>query len=303
MTKKGKGTLMNKSILITGAGSGIGKALTELSAQRGFTVLATYRTPGDGEALAGIPNVRPIRMDLTSADDITRAVTEVKALVGDAGLYAIVNNAGLGYAAPFEYADEARGREVMEVNVMAPFRIVQAFLPLLRQHSAQHDVKARVVNVSSWAAALGQPFIPFYNASKFALTGLTESMFYDLGLLDIHVVLASPGITKTPLLGKTIGSSSESLASMNAEGRARYQPLLEHYHALGIEYGSASFVRTPEQVAQKLLRTIEAKRPRFKYDLSTDACLVNRFIAPFFPWKAKVAMNRRTFRLRSGALQ
>jgi NAD(P)-dependent dehydrogenase (short-subunit alcohol dehydrogenase family) len=239
-------------------------------------------------------------MDVTDAEDVTRAASEVAASVGPEGLYAILNNAGIAYAAPFEFADEERGREVMEVNVMAPFRIAQTFLPLLKLHNAKSDVKARIVNISSWAGTLGQPFIPFYNASKFAITGLTESMFYDLGLLDVHVVLASPGTTKTPLLGKTTRAGTESLDHMTPEGRARYQPLLEHYATLSVEYGSSPLFQTPEQAAKKLLRIVDAKRPRFKYDLSVDACVVNQFIARFVPWPLKVAMNRSMFRLSNG---
>jgi NAD(P)-dependent dehydrogenase (short-subunit alcohol dehydrogenase family) len=291
---------MKKSILVTGATSGIGRAATELFASHGYLVFATYRKADDGAALASIENVHPIRMDVTNADDVTRAASEVAARVGPDGLYAVLNNAGIAYAAPFEFADEERGREVMEVNVMAPFRIAQKFLPLLKLHNAKNDVKARIVNISSWAGTLGQPFIPFYNASKFAITGLTESMFYDLGLLDVHVVLASPGTTKTPLLGKTTRAGTESLDQMTPEGRARYQPLLDHYATLSVEYGSSPLFQTPEQAAKKLLRIVDTKRPRFRYDLSTDAWMVNRFIARFVPWTLKVAMNRSMFRLSKG---
>src|ERR1700677_4250899 len=291
---------MKKSILVTGATSGIGRAATELFASHGYLVFATYRKAEDGAALASIANVHPIRMDVTNADDVTRAASEVAASVGADGLYAILNNAGIAYAAPFEFADEERGREVMEVNVMAPFRIAQKFLPLLKLHNAMNDVKARIVNISSWAGALGQPFIPFYNASKFAISGLTESMFYDLGLLDVHVVLASPGITKTPLLGKTTRGGTESLEAMPREARSRYEPLLRHYATLSAEYGSSSLFQTPEQVARKLLRIVEAKRPKYAYDLAPDACLVNRFISRFLPWCLKVAMNRSTFHLSEG---
>lgn len=277
---------MKKSILVTGAGSGIGRAAAELFARHGYRVFATYRSADDRDALAAIGDVHPIAMDVTKGDDISRAVEEVSARVGADGLYATLNNAGITYAAPFEFADEARGREVMDVNVMAPFRVAQRFLPLLQQHNRRSDVKARIINISSWAGALGQPFIPFYNASKFAIAGLSESMFYDLGLLDVHVVLASPGITKTPLLGKTTRAGIESLEHMPAEGRERYAPLLAHCATLSAEYGSSPWFQTPEQVAKKLLPIVEAKRPRFKYELATDACFVGedpRAVRPLAP--------------------
>ncbi len=290
-----------KSVFLTGAGSGIGRASAEAFASAGYRVFATHRSREDGDALARVPNVVPLRMDVTSADDIARAVAIVSRHVGDDGLYAVINNAGLNYAAPFEFADETRGREVMEVNVMAPFRIAQALLPLLVRYNARNAVKARIINISSWAATLGQPFIPFYNASKFALSGLSESMFYDLGLLDVHVVLASPGITKTPMLGKTMRTGTESLAGMTTEGRARYEPLLSHFATLGASYSGSRMFQTPEQVAAKLLRVVEKARPAYQQDLSPDACFVNRFLGRFAPWWLKATMNRRTFRLTSVA--
>jgi len=295
---------VKRAILVTGAGSGIGKAAVELLASSGFEVFATYRSSADGAALAGLANVQPICMDVTSAEEIDRAYQAIEAQVGDAGLYAIVNNAGITYAAPFEFADEGHARQVMEVNLMAPFRISKKFLPLLQRHNANidGDAKARIVNISSWAASLGQPFIGFYNASKFALAGLSESMFYDLGLLGIHVVLASPGTTKTPLLGKTTGGATEVLDSMPLEGRARYEPLLTHFASIGAQYSSSPLFQGPQQVARKLLRILEARKPRYAYDLSLDACVVNRFIARFAPWKMKVAMNRSIFQLSGSKL-
>lgn len=290
---------MNRSILVTGAGSGIGKATAARLGAAGHRVFATYRSDADGQALGALPGVVPLRVDVTRADDVARAVSEVTRAVGDEGLFALVNNAGLNYAAPFEFADEARGRELMDVNVMAPFRVTQAFLPLLVQHNARSRVKARVINISSWASTFGQPFIAFYNASKFALAGLSESMFYDLGLLDVHVVLASPGVTKTPMLGKTTRAGTESLAHMPPEGRARYAPLLEHFAQLGASYGDSAMFPTPERVATKLVRVVLAKRPRYQQDLALDACFVNRFLTRFTPFCLKAAMNRRIFRLKA----
>ena len=84
------------------------------------------------------------------------------------------------------------------------------------------------MNIASWAGVMASPFIGFYNATKYGLAGLTESMYYDLGLLDIHAVLAIPGITKTPLLTKTTGTALASLDIMPPEAQARYRPYLEH---------------------------------------------------------------------------
>ncbi|MDR3679931.1 MAG: SDR family NAD(P)-dependent oxidoreductase [Flavipsychrobacter sp.] len=210
---------MKKSILITGASSGMGLANTIFFSRNGYLVFATYRSQKDGDELKKLKNVHPVKMDVTNVFDIQNAFTEVSGILGKDGLFAIINNAGINYTAPFEFVDEKRARQVMDVNIMAPYKITQVFIPLLKKHNAKNDTKARVVNIASWAGYLGQPFIPFYNASKAALIGLSESMYYDLGLLDIHVVLASPGVTKTPLLEKTTDDGIQNLRGFQKKAR------------------------------------------------------------------------------------
>src|SRR5690349_20810025 len=129
---------MKKSILITGASSGMGLAYTVLFARNNYQVFATYRNSKDGDMLRKIKNVHPVKMEVTSAADIKLAFAEISGIVGNSGLYAIVNNAGIMYTAPFEYADEERARQLIEVNLMAPFRITQTFIPLLKKHNANN---------------------------------------------------------------------------------------------------------------------------------------------------------------------
>jgi NAD(P)-dependent dehydrogenase (short-subunit alcohol dehydrogenase family) len=288
---------MKKSILITGASSGMGLANTILFAQKNYQVFATYRNSKDEDKLKKLKNVHPIKMDVTSSEDIKNAFKQVSDTVGDDGLYAIINNAGITYTAPFEFADERRAREVMEVNVMAPYKITQTFIPLLKNHNSLNNVKARVINIASWAGYLGQPFIPFYNASKAALIGLSESMFYDLGLLDIHVVLASPGITKTPLLEKTTEDGVANVQGFTKEGQEFYKPYFDHYKTLSESSRNSKFFQTPEDIAAKLFKIAEAKTPKFKYHLAMDAVIVDKFMTKFIPFSWRVAMNKRMFKL------
>lgn len=288
---------MKKSILVTGATSGMGKAFTELFSQNGFQVFATYRNSKDADALKKIKNVYPVKMDVTSESDIQLALHEITSVIREDGLYAIINNAGITYTAPFEYANETRAREVMEVNVMAPFKITQVFIPLMKVYNRKNTVKARVINIASWAGYLGQPFIPFYNASKAALIGLSESMYYDLGLLDIHVVLASPGVTKTPLLEKTTNDGVSSLKGFPEEGQKFYKPYFDHYKTLSESSRNSKFFPTPEEIAKKVLKIIEVKEPKFKYNLAIDAIIVDKIMTKFIPFRWRVAMNKRMFKL------
>jgi len=288
---------MKKSILITGATSGMGLANTILFAQNGYQVFATYRNEKDKGELSKLKNVHPVKMEVTSSDDIQQAFQEISNIVGDNGLYAIINNAGIMYSAPFEYADEARARQVMDINLMAPFKITQTFIPLLKKHNAQSAIKARVINVASWAGYIGQPFIPFYNASKFGLIGLSESMYYDLGLLDIHVALASPGVTRTPMLGKATDDGTSNLLALPKAAHDFYKPYLDHIKQMGESSGNSKFLPTADDLAKKLFKIVESKKPKHKYNLGMDAAFMDNIMTKFIPLSWRFALNKRMYKL------
>jgi NAD(P)-dependent dehydrogenase (short-subunit alcohol dehydrogenase family) len=236
-------------------------------------------------------------MDVTNADDILQAFQQLSSVVGNGGLYAIINNAGIAYTAPFEYADDKKARQVIEVNLIAPYKITQVFLPLLKKYNTYNSTKARVINIASWAGYIGQPFIPFYNASKAGLIGLSESMYYDLGLLDIHVVLASPGVTKTPLLSKTGEDGIQNLQTFPKAGRDFYKPYLDHLKTMSEGSRNSRFFPTPENLAKKLYKIVESKTPKFKYNLAMDAVFMDKIMTKVIPFSWRVAMNKRLFKL------
>lgn len=288
---------MNRPIFITGATSGIGQATTRLLAKRGHDVFATYRDPRDRAALAMLARVHPVQMDISDPAQIRSAMSEIADTLADDGLYAVINNAGIGYTAPFEFANVDRVREIIEVNLIAPYLVTQASIPLLRRYNESNSVKARVINVASWAGMMATPFIGFYNATKAGLVGLSESMYYDLGLLDIHTVLANPGITKTPLHAKTTGAALESLASMPAGDRERYRPYLEHFATMGDRSDGVKMLLSPEQAAAKLAAIVDARKPRYKYNLAVDAKLIDSVVTRWLPFTVRAAINRRMYRL------
>jgi NAD(P)-dependent dehydrogenase (short-subunit alcohol dehydrogenase family) len=228
---------------------------------------------------------------------IQRAVSEIEDALGMDGLYAVINNAGIGYTAPFEFANVDRVREIIEVNLIAPYLVTQASIPRLRRYNESNSVKARVINVASWAGMMATPFIGFYNATKAGLVGLSESMYYDLGLLDIHTVLANPGITKTPLHAKTTGAALESLDSMPAGDRERYRPYLEHFATMGDRSDGVKMLLTAEQAAARIVAIVGTRKPRFKYNLAVDAKVVDGILTRFLPFTARARINRRMYRV------
>jgi NAD(P)-dependent dehydrogenase (short-subunit alcohol dehydrogenase family) len=287
---------MNKPILITGATSGIGQATTRLLSERGYDVFATYRDPRDRAALATLAGVHPVQMDVSDAAQIRHAVSEIDDALGDDGLYAVINNAGIAYTAPFEYTELERVQEIIDINLIAPYLVTQACLPLLRRHNESNQTKSRVLNIASWAGLWASPFIGFYNATKYGLVGLTESMYYDLGLLDIHAVLVVPGITKTPLLAKTTDNALASLDVMPSEGQDRYRPYLEQFATMG-NTSDTRMLLTPAQAADKIAAIVDTRKPHFQYNLAIDAKLVNSFVTRWLPFRARAAINRRMYRL------
>jgi NAD(P)-dependent dehydrogenase (short-subunit alcohol dehydrogenase family) len=288
---------MKKTILITGASTGMGLADTIFFAQKGYLVFATYRNDKDKSKLNELKNVYPIKMDVTNGDDIQQAFQKISNIVGGNGLYAIINNAGIMYTAPFEYADEERARQMIEVNLMAPFKITQTFIPLLKKYNSSNAIKARVINIASWAGYIGQPFIPFYNASKAGLIGLSESMYYDLGLLDIHVVLASPGVTRTSMLAKATEDGDNNLQALPKEGQVFYKPYLDHRKAMGESSGNSKFLPTADVLAKKLYKIVESKKPKHKYNLAMDAVFMDKIMTKFIPLSWRFALNKTVYKL------
>jgi NAD(P)-dependent dehydrogenase (short-subunit alcohol dehydrogenase family) len=288
---------MNKAILLTGATSGIGQATTHELSTRGYDVFAGYRNPHDRAALAELPGVHPVQIDVSDPVAIKRAASEVDDALGNDGLYAVINNAGISYTAPFEVAQLDRVRQVIDVNLVAPYLVTQASIPMLRRHNEANSIKSRVLNVASWAGMMASPFIGFYNATKFGLVGLTESMYYDLGMLDIHAVLAIPGITKTPLLTKTTDGASASLDAMSTVDQERYRPYLDHFATMSESSDKMRMLLTPEQAARKIATIVDARKPRFQYNLAIDAKIVDGIVTRFLPFRIRAALNRRMYRL------
>lgn len=287
---------MKKSILITGTTSGIGASCIRKFSQEGYTVFAGYRSPKFLKELQEIHNVIPVKLDVTSSEDVENAYASIANHVGDNGLFAIINNAGITYTAPFEYANESKARNVMEVNLWAPYRISQKFIPLLKKHNTNNSVKARIINITSWAGILAGPFNSAYNASKFAIIGLTEAMVYDLGILDIYSVAASPGITKTPLLKKTT-NAQQAYVDMPKEGTEFYRKYLDHMDSMADGSNDSKMLLTPERISEKLHKIVEKRKPKAKYNMAMDAKLMEGFMRKFVPFKWIVAMNKRMYKL------
>jgi short-subunit dehydrogenase len=216
--------LTGRRILITGASSGIGKALAQQLAPMGAKLLLAARTEDKLKALAdSLPGVVAVPADITKAADRQRLFDRAVEEFG--GLDVLINNAGIASWAHFADSTEAILREIMEVNFFAPAELIRTAIPILTR-----GTQPAVVNVSSMCGRRAMPAWSEYSASKHALCGLTEALRGELARFDIDVLLMVPGLTK----------SEFSQHFLRSEGKAK----IEYDKGMPPEYVAARIVKS-----------------------------------------------------------
>jgi len=181
--------------LITGAGTGLGRALAEAALQRGDLVAALIRKQAARESLMALAPGRALAIDadVTDAACVAEAVQAAHAHMG--GIDVLVNNAGQVLETTIEEADPGQVRRLFDVNFQGPINLIQAVLPAMRAKGA-----GRIVNISSGGGMVGLPAIGIYCASKFALEGLSEALAGEVAPFGIKVTIVEPGSFRTNLL-------------------------------------------------------------------------------------------------------
>ncbi len=159
----------SKTVLITGASSGIGKATAELFAERGWNVAATMRSPNESDLASKSQAIRLFRLDVTDPSSIETCVSDVIAEFG--GIDVVVNNAGYGLVGPFEAQTDAQIRRQFETNLFGVMNVTRAVLPHMRERRA-----GRIVNVASIAGRMTIPLYSAYCSTKWALEGLGSAL-------------------------------------------------------------------------------------------------------------------------------
>ena len=177
---------MNRSkkvILITGASSGMGRATALSLARQGFQVYAGSRTP---EKLMGIKNLIPLALDVTDPCSVEEALSGLERID------VLINNAGYGLVSTVEEVNEAEMFAQFDVNVFGLLRVTKAVIPKMREQN-----QGIIINISSFLGKIGLPLFTFYNASKYAVEGITDSLRYELKAFNIRVHSIMPGFFAT----------------------------------------------------------------------------------------------------------
>jgi NAD(P)-dependent dehydrogenase (short-subunit alcohol dehydrogenase family) len=254
-----------KSVVVTGASTGIGWATAKLLLQRGFRVFGSVRKPADAERLKGEfgANFTALLFDVTDEAAVLAAAREVRAALNGETLAGLVNNAGIAVAGPVLELAVDEFRRQMEVNVIGPIIATQAFTPLLGADPSLNGPKGRIVMISSVAGKNGNPLTPAYAASKHAIEGLSESLRRELMLFGIDVIIVAPGPVKTPIWSK----------GQEAVDTARYQnsPYLPALQKVGAYMRHLDSIGLPpERIAERVLDALTLPRPKVRYQIAPD---------------------------------
>jgi NAD(P)-dependent dehydrogenase (short-subunit alcohol dehydrogenase family) len=249
------------TVLVTGASTGIGEATVLHLKTLGFDAIGAVRKDEDAERLEG-RGVRTVRIDVTDAGQIAAAREEL----GEITLAGLVNNAGIGVAAPLEFLPIERLRQQLEINLIGQAAVTQAFLPALRR------ARGRIVNVSSIGGRVALPLVGAYNASKFGLEGLSDALRRELRPQGVDVILIEPGGVKTPIWEKSEELADQMLQDVPPEGRRLYGELIEAVRA-GTRRVAHETGSEPREVAEVIGEALTADRPRTRYLVGRDAKL------------------------------
>ena len=187
---------MAKTIFITGASTGLGRASAILFARAGWKVIATMRDPSKETELGAKPNVTVLALDVTEPAQIKAAADKALAL---GPVDVLFNNAGYGLAGPFEGASDAQLTRQIDTNLLGVMRCTQAFLPAMRERGA-----GMIITTTSIGGLVTFPFNSVYHATKWALEGWSESLAYELAPFGIRVKTVAPGGISTDFASRSL---------------------------------------------------------------------------------------------------
>ena len=253
-----------KSVVITGASTGIGWATAKLLLDRSFRVFGSVRKAADADRLKSEfgAHFTPLMFDVTDEAAVLAAAREVRVALNGETLSGLVNNAGIAVAGPVLELAADEFRRQLDVNVIGPIIATQAFGPLLGSDPQLKGPKGRIVMVSSVAGKNGNPLMSAYAASKHAIEGLSESLRRELMLFGIDVVIIAPGAVKTPIWGKA------EEVDVSPYRNSPFFPALERIRKFMRQLAENGL--PPEKIAERIFEALTLPSPRVRYQITPD---------------------------------
>ncbi len=241
--------------LVTGCSTGFGRELAQQALTQGYRVAVTARDPNEVQDLAGHGEALALKLDVTDPAEIAAAVTATQERFGHIDV--LVNNAGIGYFAAVEEGEDQEVRRMFDINVFGLAGMIQAVLPAMRGRRS-----GCIVNVSSIGGLRSFPAIGYYNATKFAVEGLTEALWQEVEPLGIRVMLVEPSGFRTDWAGRSAHESKVEIADYAATAGAARQ---------GVRALSGNQAGDPVRAMAALIRAVASGAPPHRLLLGNAA--------------------------------
>lgn len=255
--------MSKKSILITGCSSGIGLHAALTLSARGYQVFATARKTQDVENLQA-QGLNALLLDLTEPKSITQAVAEILEQTGGRLDY-LFNNGAYGQTGALEDLPTQALREQFETNVFGWHELTKQIIPIMKQQG-----HGRIIQCSSVLGFVSMAYRGAYNASKYAIEGLTDTLRLELKNANIEVILLEPGPINTQFRANALLAFQAHIDIDASDHKVQYQAQISR---LSSEKSHAPFTLEPLHVTQALIHALESKQPKLRYRITTPTKL------------------------------
>ena len=248
---------MSKVWFITGCSTGFGRNLAKEVLLKGYKAVVTSRKKEDVEDITtSYPDTAlALQLDVTKADEIEASVAEAVARFGSIDV--LVNNAGIGYFGAIEESDEAEVRRMFDINVFGLANVTTAILPIMRKQRSGH-----ILNVASIGGLVSFPAVGFYNATKYAVDGLSEALAKEVSHLGIKVTIIAPSGFRTDWAGRSAKNSEKIIDDYAASA---------HQNKNSIRGYSGNQPGDPERAAKAIIKAVESENPPLRLLLGAAA--------------------------------
>lgn len=253
-----------KSALVTGAGTGLGLVTARMLSQQGWKVYATL-LEGQSPDPIREAGCTPIVVDISDRTSVQVAYDTISQDIGDEGLAALVNVAGVASIAGgvIEGVSEERIRALFDVNVFGTLWMIQTFLPLLRKYGP-----ARIVNVASSGVRTPTAFSGIYAISKYAMEGITNALRYEMPIFGIQATSIEPGAMETLMTADSKANMAKTWNTMPQDVRDLYYDKLNP--SLEFMDGMIKNANKPEVVAKVIIKALDARKMKIRYAAGAD---------------------------------
>ncbi|MEO1039151.1 MAG: SDR family oxidoreductase [Pseudomonadota bacterium] len=269
-----------RTVLITGASTGIGYAAAQRLASAGWRVFAGVRKQSDADRVAEIEGVTPVFVDVTDGESVASGAAAVRDALSGRRLNGLVNNAGVAVAGPLLHLPIEEMERQLDINVTGQLRVTQAFVPLMIDGDNPSGTQGRIVNMSSVAGLNAAPLVTPYACSKFALEAFTQGLRREMALYEIDVVAINPGPIATPIWDKAEEVDPEQYRKTD------YYGAIQRLLAYMLDRGRKGL--PPDRVAEAVERALIDRKPK-----------LNTIVTPegFQQWLLGVLPKRITDRI------